>query len=212
MKRMISILLAAVMALSFTACGTKRESAQQVVGKAITAVQEMDWETAQSYWDADAFDAATDIASDDSADSATDEQLEKVLEPMMQNLSYTITGSEEDEQAGTATVSVDITNINMALVMAELVKNAVSDALTYAFMPADQQPTDKELDEKYMADLTALVTADDVETVTTSVDIPLTLVDDQWQISSSEEAADAMMGGLISYVDSMSEQLSDLAE
>lgn len=212
MKRMVSILLVAVMALSFTACGTKRESAQQVVEKAITAVHEMDWETAQSYWGADAFDTATDIASDDNTEAATDEQLEKVLEPLMQNLSYTITGSEEDEQAGTATVSVDITNIDMSLVMAELVKNAVSDALTYAFMPADQQPTDEELDEKYMADLTELVTADDVETVTTSVDIPLTLVDDQWQISSSEEAADAMMGGLISYVDSMSEQLSGLTE
>lgn len=212
MKRMISILLAAVMALSFTACGTKRESAQQVVEKAITAVQEMDWETAQSYWGADAFDTATDIASDDSEDSATDEQLEKVLEPMMRNLSYTVTGSEEDEKAGTATVSVDITNIDMSLVMAELVKNAVADAMTYAFLPADQQPTDEELDEKYMADLTELVTADDAETVTTSVDIPLTLVDDQWQISSSDEAADAMMGGLISYAESLSEQMASLTE
>lgn len=212
MKRMVSILLAVVMALSFTACGTKRESAQQVVEKALTAVQEMDWETAQSYWGTDAFDEATDIAAENGADAETLAEAEKLLEPLAQHLSYTVTGSEEDEKAGTATVSVDITNINMSLVMAELIKNALSDALTYAFMPADQQPTQEELNEKYLANLTELITADDAETITTSVDIPLTLVDDQWQISSSEEAADAMLGGLFSYVESMSEQLGSLTE
>lgn len=207
MKRIISILLIAVMALSFTACGAKRESAQDVVVKAITAVKDMDWETAQSYWGEDTLDAASNLT-----ETETDEQSLALLQLLTKNLSYTITGSQEDEQAGTATVSVDFTNVNMSLILAELITNVLSDAFTYAFLPEDQQPSDEEMTNKYMEDLTELMTADDVEMITTSVDIPLTLEDDQWKIASSEEAADAMLGGILSYADSMAEQFSGLTE
>lgn len=207
MKRIVSVLLIAVMALSFTACGAKRQSAQDVVDQAITAVKDMDWETAQAYWGEDALDAASNLT-----ETETDEQALALLQLLTQSLSYTITGSQEDEQAGTATVSVDFTNVNMSLVLAELIKNALSDALTYAFLPEDQQPSDEEMTAKYLEDLTELMTADDVEMLTTSVDIPLTLEDDQWKIASSEEAADAMLGGIISYAESMAEQFSGLTE
>lgn len=206
-KRITALLLAVLTALSLTACGAKRPSAQQVVEQAIAAVKEMDMEAMQAYWGDGTLDAAGSIT-----ETETDEQALELLGLMTQKLTYTVTGSEEDEKAGTATVSVEFTNVNMAKVMAELISGALSDVLTYALLPADQQPTEEELTAKYMDDLAALIAADDAETVTAAVDIPLVLEDDQWVIADAQDAADAMLGGVLSYATSMAEQFGGLTE
>ncbi len=206
LKRVFSISLAMVMILSLGACGPKRESAQSVAEKAILAVKNVDYATTQAYWGKGALE---DVSK--AADVEPDEQSSEIMKLLTKNLSYSITNSQEDEQAGTATVSVDFTNTNMSLVMAEYIKTAMSDIFTYAFLPEDQQPTDEELEQMYMEKLTELMSSDDNETVTKSVDITLTLVDDQWQIDTSNaaEVLDAMLGGILSYAESMSEQFGD---
>ena len=55
-----------------------------------------------------------------------------------------------------------------------------------------------------MEKLKTLATAEDAEMTTMEVDIHLDLVDDQWKISNSETAVDAMFGGMISSMSSMS--------
>lgn len=165
-KRLFSIFLAATMTLSLTGCGPKRESAQSVVEKAILAVKNLDSESAQTYWGSDSLESVGAITNAD-----TDEQSIEIMKLLTQNLSYSITNSQEDEQDGTATVSVDFTNTNMSLVMAEYMKNVMSDILTYAFLPADQQPSDEEMEQLYMDKLTEAMSADDNESITNSVDI-----------------------------------------
>ena len=208
-KRLFSIFLAATMTLSLTGCGPKRESAQSVVEKAILAIKNLDSESAQTYWGSDSLESVGAITNAD-----TDEQSIEIMKLLTQNLSYSITNSLEDEQGGTATVSVDFTNTDMSLVMAEYMENVMSDILTYAFLPADQQPSDEEMEQLYMDKLTEAMSADDNESITNSVDITLSLIDDQWQIDTSNSAKvlDAMMGGLFSYLDSMSEQFGTLEE
>ena len=51
--------------------------------------------------------------------------------------------------------------------------------------------------------------AEDLTTKTTSVEIPLTLVEDQWQITPDEAIVDAMFGGLLTVADSMDEAFSE---
>lgn len=206
-KRGLSIFLAAIMLFSLSACGPKRESAQSVVENALTAMKNLDQEAVQQYWGDDALGEAESLT-----DVATDEQTMEVMKLLTQNLSYTVTNSQEDEDAGTATVSVDITNTNMSLVMAEYLSSALSDILTYAFLPADQQPSDEELTQIYIDKLMEAMASEDNETVTNSVNIHLTLTDDQWKIEPSEEVVDAMLGGILSYISSMSEQFSGLTE
>lgn len=207
LKRGLSIFLATMMALSLSTCGPKRESAQTVVENAITAMKNMDLEAVQSYWGNDALNEAETLTNTD-----TDDQTLEVMKLLTQNLSYSVTNSQEDEDAGTATVSVDITNTDMSLAMAEYMSSIMSDLFTYAFLPEDQQPSDEELNQIYMDKLIEVLSAENTETVTTSVNIDLTLSDDQWKITPSEEVVDAMLGGILTYIDSMSEQLAGLAE
>ena len=79
----------------------------------------------------------------------------------------------------------------------------LSKAFSYAFLPEGQQPTDEEMDAMYLADLTSLLSQDNNPTVTNTVDIKLNLVDDEWQIVPSDEAIDAMLGGISSFTDAL---------
>lgn len=199
-RRFLALLMGLGLLVALAACGTSRPSAQSVTEDAIQAVQAADLASLQQYWGGEMLDEETLGLKGEDAE---------LLTALTKNLTYKVVSAEEDESAGTAVVSVEFTNTDMAPVMGDLVQSLIGDAFQYAFLPEDQQPTDEELSEQYMQKFTELLNAEDLTTKTTSVEIPLTLVEDQWQVTPDEAIVDAMFGGLLTVADSMDEAFSE---
>ena len=201
-------LLAAAILLCASGCGPKRESAQAVVEQAINAVQEMDTEAMPAYWGGSLLDDAL-TSEDADADAAYTAEM---LDLLTDKLDYTITGSEEDEDAGTATVSVTFTNADLSPVMEEFLTHVLTLSLGYAFTSAEDQPSQEELSQQYMDILTELLRQEDLEVKEFPVEIGLTLTDDAWQITDGTDAVDAMLGGLITYFNELADDLDQAAQ
>lgn len=192
-KRLLALTLAFAMCLAFAACGEKRDSPETVVSNGIDAVKSLDQKALAAYWDVESFD---DLSGSDDSEETT-----QLMTLLVKNLSYKITSSEEKDS--TATVSVEFTNLDMKSVMADVVSEAFSKMLEYVFLPEDQQPTEEETDAMFMEILTQLMDDNEYETVTASVNMELTLKDDKWKISATDDVLDAMFGGFVSYSDEM---------
>ena len=199
-RKILALLLGLSLLFTLAACGTSRPSAQSVTESAIQGVQAVDQESVQQYWGGEL------LEEDALGLNAQDTELLKAL---TKNLTYKVISAEEDEEAGTAVVSVEFTNIDMSPVMGDFMQSLLGDAFQYAFLPEDQQPTEEELSEQYVQKFTELLSAEDLAKKTTSVKIPLTLVDDQWKITPDDAIIDAMFGGMVTVVNSMDEAFSE---
>lgn len=198
-RKILALLLGLSLLFTLAACGT-RPSAQSVTESAIQAIQAADITSLQQNW-------GGDLPNGDAL--GLDEQDATLLEALTKNLTYKVVSAEEKEADGTAVVSVEFTNTDMAPVMEDFIQSVLGDAFQYAFLPEEQQPSDEELTEQYLQTFTDLLEEEDLATKTTAVEIPLTLVDDQWQITPDEAIVDAMFGGMLTVADSMDEAFSE---
>lgn len=196
MKRsLLALFLALLLGLSLTACGG-RDSAQDVTEAAIQAFQALDSESLQQYWGASLTDGDLGLAEEDAI---------RFLAPLTENLTYQVISAEEQEADGTAVVTVAFTNIDMGPVMSSFLSAALEDALSYASLPEEEQPTEEALSDRYTEMLIEAASQDGLATKTTTVEIPLTLVEDQWTIDPNDSVLDAMLGGLLSAAESLDE-------
>lgn len=195
LTRVLATLVAVVALLSLSACSLTRTPAKNVVEAALKAAQTVDTEAIHTYWGGDSF---KDLESDEDQETRLE-----IMKLMLGGMTYNIVNSVEDAKAGVATVTVEITNVDMQKIMTSFLTQMLSNAFSYAFLPDDQQPTDEEMDAMYLADLTSLLSQDNNPTVTNTVDIELNLVDDEWKIVPSDEAIDAMLGGISSFTDAL---------
>ena len=209
-KKLLTLALSCTLLLSLAACGNSRDSAETVVENGIKAFQSMDQEAVRSYW------GDTDLSGDGdtstTSSSSDAEYSQELLERIANGLSYEITDSTEDEGAGTATVTVDFTAIDMGPVLSDFMSDMISTAIGYAFLPEDQQPSDEEMNQMFMDSLMESMDAHQDTSVTNTVDVSLTLVDDAWKITPSDEVIDAMMGGMLSYFENTGVAFGSLAE
>ena len=206
MKKGMCVFLAAVLCLSLVACGSNRESAESVVETAIKAFQNFDEEKIAEYW------GDTNITVSESESPEDDEMSAQMIKAIADKMTYTITGSTEDEDAGTATVTVEFSNIDMYTVIASWFSDVFSIAMQYAFLPEEQRPTDEELNQQYMDSLMAHIEENQDNTVTNTANIELTLVDDSWRIVYSEENIEMMLGGMMSALSNISSGLNSATE
>ena len=196
MKRsLLALLLALLLGLSLTACGG-RDSAQDVTEAAIQAFQALDSESLQQYWGASLTDGDLGLDEEDAI---------RFLAPLTENLTYQVISAEEQEADGTAVVTVAFTNIDMGPVMSSFLSAALEDALSYASLPEEEQPTEEALSDRYTEMLIEAASQDGLATKTTTVEVPLTLVEDQWTIDPNDSVLDAMLGGLLSAAESLDE-------
>ena len=107
MKKLVSIVMAIALGVSLAGCGG-RASAESVVEDAIQAFQNADAEAIEQYWGDTDFSSSNGTAEEDA-------YTQQLLEQLAENLSYQITESTENENAGTATVTVEFTNIDMKM-------------------------------------------------------------------------------------------------
>lgn len=208
MKKFLRVILALMLCLSLASCGNQRASAESVVENGIKAFQNADQEGIQQYWGETDF---TDVPTEE-ASSEDDISGQELLETLASNLSYQITGSSEDENAGRATVTVEFTNIDMGVIVPEWIGDIFAKAFGYAFLPEDQQPSEEELNTMYTDSLTAAIDNHADDLVTNTVDVTLSLVDDEWKIDATDDVIDAMVGGMMTSFSSLEDSFGDLEE
>lgn len=124
MKKIISLVLIIVLAISVTACNSG-ESPEQAVSNALQAVKQMDKESLSKYLD------PNELIEEDNDNEGVDSFDEEQISVIFEALEYNIISSKED--GDTAVVNVDITNIDMANVFGQLMQEAISYAFSSAF-------------------------------------------------------------------------------
>ena len=111
MKRTLSFALCLVMILSLCACGPKRPSAQSVVEDTINSIKSPEAEFC-GFYGTENYGTVSD-----NTESTEDGLSNETYRKMIQNISYTVISATEDEESGTAVVTVEITNANLGDVM-----------------------------------------------------------------------------------------------
>lgn len=187
-----------------SACGAQSETPETAVTNALNAVKALDTATMQKYFDPDD-QIMTASKDEDMSDS------DKIfLEAIVKNLNFEILSSSTDGDK--ATVSVAITNTDLRDIFAQFMQLSIQDALQYAFLPEDQQPSDEEMDAMYMQHFQDLMAKEDNPTITTNIDIHLTKAENSWIINSDTLLLDAIFGGFLSAMQNMASSLGGLAE
>lgn len=178
---------------------SKNESPETVVENAIKAFQSGEIDAIAQHWN-DTLSA--DLGSED------EETDNLMMSAMAENLSYSIVSTQVDEANQTAIVTVEFTNINMQDVFAEYMRQNIAAALEYAFLPEEEQPSEEELNQMYFDSFVSIIGENKDNTVTNTVDVSLALNNEVWEITSGATAFDAMLGGLYSYLENMSNELA----
>lgn len=212
MKRTcLALLLGLSLLLGLAACGA-RTSAQETTEKGLEALRDWNVLALPQYWNTDGLsledlESFGQVSQDLESLGLSLEDVAGLAGPMTRHLSWQVISAQEDAAAGTATVTVELTNLDMAPILGQFLQTALGDALGSAFLSQDQQPTQEELLQQYLQTLTDLLNQEDLDTKTTTVDVSLTLVDGQWKITLDEALLDALSGGLLSLGDALTPAL-----
>ncbi|MHB8074011.1 DUF5105 domain-containing protein [Desulfosporosinus fructosivorans] len=173
-------------------CGTKAETPEQSVTKALTAIKNLDNEAAQIYFaNEDLFDGKLENEA-----LKNDETAKLVVE----KLSFKTLSSSIKEN--TATVKTEITNIDVGSIFGEYVKQAMSIAFSNAF--SGNKLSDEDVKQQADKMFSDLLKKEDNKTITSTVDIQLTKSDTGWKINMDDSLSDAILGGLVSAGNKMS--------
>ena len=106
------------------------------------------------------------------------------------NLSCSINSSEKTDNSNVK-INADITNVNTA--------NAFKDTITQAFSLAlSGEVSQDEMESKILEIFAQNLSGEDVETVTSTIDINMVKTDEGWKVDANEELQDAITGGLVS--------------
>lgn len=126
------------------------------------------------------------------ADDFDDEDIDNSLALLVKNLEVEINSSTIDGDS--ATVNASITNTNFSIVMEEFLTQAMSFAMENAF--SEDPVSEDEMEAMAEELLLEILERDDIETVTTEVDISLEKEDGVWKIEYDEEIQNALFFGI----------------
>ena len=165
------------------------------------------------YWNTDGLnlDDLGDLTQAGEEVDLSAEDTAALAQAMTRHLSWQVISAQEDPGAGTASVTVSLTNLDMAPVVGQFLQEAFSDALSSALQDDGQQPTEEEMTQQYLQTLTDLLNQEGLDTRTTTVEVPLTLVDGQWKITPDEAVVDALLGGLLTTGEALTSLLEESA-
>lgn len=185
MKKIISIVIALSLMIGMSGCGG--ETPEQAVSNALNAVKTANKDEASKY-----FDYNTLVKNAENG-TTLDAESEEMVKLFFRDLSYQVESSSVNGDE--ATVKTEITNTDMSLVL----KNMIAQALPLAFSDI----SDEEMKDKTEQIFVDLLNSKDNKTVTNTVDIKLVKKDGQWKINFDEKFGDALLGGMLSLVNSM---------
>ena len=184
MRKILLLLTAFVVALGMVACGKSEQAESEqnsstpeaTVAALLDAVKEGDQTKVNQY--------VSQYDSMYSEDSETDITQVKV---MFENVTYHIQSVDVIDTEGTAVVTVDVTNIDMNIVMQEYMKKALE---------ASENSTDM-TEEEAMTLLKDSIAENKENTITKTVDLEVKRAEDgEWKVKTTDELNTILMGGL----------------
>lgn len=202
MQKRASIILVLLFSLTIALVGCGQDSGEtpeQAVTNALTAVQNLDQDTAEKYF------RYEDLITSDSESEEFMED-EETVKLMFDKLDFKIVSSSIEDD--TAIVETEITNIDLTTIIIEYIQQAMTVAFEYAFA-GDDAPSDAEMEEQMEILFIEMLQDEDSKTVTTTVDIHLTKNADSWKLTIDETLQDALFGGLISGIQEVEDSFAE---
>lgn len=181
MKKLLCIILAIVMTVSFAACG--KESPEKAADNALKAVKNLNPVGIAKYF-------GDDTVDDMDIDEISAEEL-KVLKKFLSKTSWEILGSVED--GDDATVTVRITSIDLAPIVKELMGELLGDAFSSLF---GEQMTEEEMEEKALNFFEEKLAEKDIAMTTNDVELDMTLTEKGWKIDADASILGSFAGSL----------------
>lgn len=181
MKKLTLIFLSLLVIVGLSGCAATK-TPDEVVTSGLDGVEKLDTDALEKYFDEPLF---TDIMDDETINENT--------HLFTEHLNYETLGSETNET--NAKVKTEITNIDMEPVLLEFFQRA------FAF--AFDDISEEEFQAKQEEILIDIMERDDVETITSTIDIELENIDDQWTIIVNDELKNALFGNIYRFQDSM---------
>lgn len=196
MKKVISLMLALVLALSLTACGGKA-GPEGVVDQFCKGLQKLDEKAiAQCFENGDDLELS-DLEDVDSDDAVT-QKIMDFMKSCAGRLKYQV--GEATVDGDTATVPVEFTYVNAGSLMTEILTEYISEAWSLALSGADDEKLAAAFEEVFDEKTTEA----DFPTLTATLTIPCVQTSDGWKISSSadnsEELSDQLLDILTSNI------------
>ena len=220
MKRKLLVITAImVMIAVLSGCGPKIPTPTETTDSFLQALKSQDAEAIASVYDGmdvDLLEAASDSAEDNETDSdseTTDTGLEAVYEeqmlPKMLDFDYEL--SNEQIDGDKATVDVKITTYRIG----DAFTAFFSDYISQAFMLAFSDASEEDLDALATTILSGKLADLSEKTYEKTATLSLSMKDDKWvvdNIEDSDEFLDAITGGLVTSMKTMTDAFSAWGE
>ena len=182
MKKLLILLLSLCMTLSLTACAQKPENA---VKSTLDCLKSGKLEKLSEY-----------VVSTEEISIEDYEKYKDIYETIFKDLSYEI-GEVEKTDDNTAYVRTKITARDMKPVISAAIADLFAWAMEMAFSGTDV--SDEEVENKAMEIIVSKMSDSQGEKVTTEVDIKVIKDEkNKWRVNLDDEVLDALLGGLIS--------------
>ena len=179
MKKILCVILAIVLAVSFTACG--KETPEKAANNALKAVKNLNPVGIAKYF-------GDDTVEDMDIDDISSDEI-KILKKFLSKTSWEILGSVEDGES--ATVTVRITTIDLAPIVKELAGELLGDAFSSLF---GEQMTEEEMEQKALKLFEEKLSEKDLAMTTTDVELDMTLTENGWKIDAKASAIGSFFG------------------
>ena len=181
MKKLLCIILAIVMMISFTACG--KETPEKAADNALKAVKTLNIKGMEKYF------GEVDVDDMDLDDFSAKEM--KLVKKLLSKMSWEIIDSVEEETK--ATVTVDITSVDLAPIVKEIAGELMGDAFSSLF---GDKTSEEEMEEKALKIFEEKLSEKDIKMTTATVELDMTLTETGWKIDVSSSLFGSFMGGL----------------
>ena len=220
MKRKLLVITAImVMMAVLSGCGPKIPTPTETTDSFLQALKSQDAEAIASVYDGtdvDLLEAASDSAEDNETDvdsETTDTGLEAVYEEQMlpKMLDYDYELSNEQIDGDKATVDVKITTYRIG----DAFTAFFSDYISQAFMLAFSDASEEDLDALATTILAGKLADLSEKTYEKTATLSLSMKDDKWvvdNIEDSDEFLDAITGGLVTSMKTMTDAFSAWGE
>ncbi len=181
MKKLICIILAIVMTVSFAACG--KESPEKAADNALKAVKNLNPVGIAKYF-------GDDTVDDMDIDEISAEEL-KVLKKFLSKTSWEILGSVVD--GDDATVTVKITAIDPSPIFQEVIEELRDDVLSSFLGSA---PDEEEMKKEALEVIDEMISEKDVQMKTNTVELDMTLTEKGWKMDVDASILGSFAGSL----------------
>ena len=202
MKRVVSLVLALLLALSLVGCSDSKPDT--VVATFCSAVQAFDFEKAAACMENGSEDMEDPYDNAEMEEDLSSEQVMAYLKECASKMTYKIGESKVDGES--ATVSVSFTYVDASSVITSALGEYITQAFAMAFSGADDAQMEELFSNIFMEK------TESVETGTATADVTFSCikVDGDWKITSfSEEAEEAITNILTSNIASAFERFGE---